>query len=84
MIMSHFPLDLLRSFRPDFAVLDYNLGRETSVAIAERLSDIGVPFLFVTGYGDSSAIDARFRHLPIVSKPYDAKTLIRKLAGTNG
>ena len=77
-------LDLLRSFRPDFAVLDYNLGRETSVAIAERLSDIGVPFLFVTGYGDSSAIDARFRHLPIVSKPYDAKTLIRKLAGTNG
>jgi len=76
-------LDLLRGFRPDFAVLDYNLGRENSVPIAEHLSAIGVPFVFVTGYGDSSAIDDRFRHLPIVSKPYEAKSLIRKLASAS-
>lgn len=73
-------LELLRQFRPDFAVLDYNLGRETSVAIAERLDEQGVPFMFVTGYGDTSIIDQRFRGRPVVSKPYEASALIYHIA----
>lgn len=34
----------------DAAMLDMNLHGETSDAVADALSDKGVPFLFVTGY----------------------------------
>lgn len=73
-------LDVLRQSKPHFAVLDYNLGRETSVAIADRLCEVGVPFMFVTGYGDTAVIDQRFRDTPVVSKPYDASALIFHIA----
>ena len=50
-------------------MLDINLGDHTSFAIADRLSELGIPFMFATGYGDSGApmgFDA-----PIIRKPYD-------------
>ena len=37
----------------DVAVLDVNLSGETSFAIADRLLDLGLPFVFATGYGES-------------------------------
>jgi CheY-like chemotaxis protein len=73
-------LETLRQFTPDFAVLDYNLGRETSLPIAEHLSEQNIPFMFVTGYGDTAIIDQRFRGRPVVSKPYDASALILHIA----
>jgi len=73
-------LETLRQFTPDFAVLDYNLGRETSLAVAEHLSEQNIPFMFVTGYGDTAIIDQRFRGRPVVSKPYDASALIFHIA----
>src|SRR3546814_5682804 len=36
----------------DLAVLDFNLGNETSLPVAELLAERGVSFLFATGYGD--------------------------------
>lgn len=69
-------LSFLRETKPDFAVLDYNLGREQSVHVAERLAGEGVPFVFATGYGDSTTIDKRFRGRPIIAKPYTARSLL--------
>lgn len=69
-------LDYLASQKPDFAVLDYNLGREQSTPIAETLEEMGVPFVFATGYGDTSMIDERFRRRPILTKPYSAGNVI--------
>lgn len=69
-------LSFLGEARPDFAVLDYNLGREQSVQVAERLQTDGVPFVFATGYGDSATIDQRFRSRPIITKPYTARSLL--------
>lgn len=57
------------------AVLDINLRGETSVALADALSTRGVPFIFATGYGDQVHIPERFRHIPKVSKPYDAAAI---------
>ena len=37
----------------DFAVLDFNLGDETSAVIAHALIARQVPFAFATGYGSS-------------------------------
>jgi light-regulated signal transduction histidine kinase (bacteriophytochrome)/CheY-like chemotaxis protein len=72
-------LELLKSFTPNAAVLDFNLGGETAESIADYLVAIGVPFVFVTGYGDSVMIPQRFRHLPVVRKPVNPALLAAKI-----
>lgn len=55
---------------PDIAVLDVNLGRgETSTSIAIKLKSLGVPFVFVTGYGEPTLPDALLFGAPFVTKP---------------
>jgi CheY-like chemotaxis protein len=71
-------LQFLRERRPDIAVLDVNLGEETSEAIADALADRGIPFVFSTGYGND-AIPAQHIHVPVVRKPYTAGTLLPRL-----
>ncbi|MCB1925063.1 MAG: GAF domain-containing protein [Gammaproteobacteria bacterium] len=59
----------------DFALLDVNLGLETSEPVAERLVAAGIPFCFATGYGDSNSLAARFPDAPVLQKPFDHSTL---------
>ncbi|MBR0967636.1 GAF domain-containing protein [Bradyrhizobium diazoefficiens] len=56
--------------RPSFALLDLNLGNESSIRVAQKLKDIGVPFIFATGYGERAPIPADFASAPVVQKPY--------------
>ncbi|MDO1583705.1 HWE histidine kinase domain-containing protein [Rhizobium oryzicola] len=65
----------LKTFTPDIAILDVNLGSETSLPIAEELTRRNVPFVFATGYSDQSIIPASF-DAPVVRKPYEATALI--------
>jgi light-regulated signal transduction histidine kinase (bacteriophytochrome) len=65
--------------RPDLAVLDINLGDNTSFAIADRLADLGVPFLFATGYGEQARLPERHVHRPVLQKPYTIGSLSRRL-----
>src|SRR5579871_1945395 len=44
-------LNAITTRAPDFALLDVELIREKSFAIAERLAALEIPFVFVTGYG---------------------------------
>lgn len=61
----------------DFALLDVNLGDgETSFDIAELLKGRGVPFAFVTGYGEQG-VRADLRDVPVLSKPIDPRQLAR-------
>ena len=73
-------MKLLPGFKPDLAILDVNLGVGTSVAVAEELQRLTVPFVFATGYGDSSFIPKAMRHIPVVRKPYSAEALTQALA----
>ena len=68
---------LLDQETPDFAVLDVNLGSQTSFAIAGRLLVLGVPFVFATGYGDDLGIPDDYAGTPIVKKPYTADAIAR-------
>lgn len=63
----------------DFAILDMNLGAETSDDIAIALEAKGVPFMFLTGYGENTAITRRFNGAPIVAKPFSLTSLRRAL-----
>jgi light-regulated signal transduction histidine kinase (bacteriophytochrome) len=55
---------------PSFALLDLNLGNESSIRVAQKLKDIGVPFIFATGYGERAPIPADLASAPVVQKPY--------------
>lgn len=66
--------------RPSIAILDVNLGDETSLPIADLLLSLDVPFIFVTGYGEGGTIPPRFSAIEVVSKPYDAALLLEKIA----
>ena len=57
------------------AVLDINLGRGTSLPVADELAKRQIPFIFASGYNDSSTIPERFRHIRIVTKPYTVSGL---------
>jgi len=58
-----------------FAMLDVNLGRETSVPVAKTLSERGIPFIFASGYGDRAVQTSAFSDVPVVTKPYDERDL---------
>lgn len=55
----------------DFAILDFNLGNETSRAVAAALAERGVPFAFATGYGDALDVEGAV----VIRKPYNLSTL---------
>ena len=61
--------------RIDVAILDVNLGDETSMAVAQELARRGVPFVLATGYGGQQSIVEDFPEAPLVTKPYDAQSL---------
>lgn len=68
---------------PSFALLDINLGVETSFPIAARLRELGVPWVFATGYGAELVLPAEFQMQPVVTKPYSAED-IAAAAGRSG
>ena len=61
---------------PDFALLDVNLIREKSFAVAERLRALKLPFAFVTGYGADVRLPAAFADTPRLPKPYSTDALL--------
>lgn len=73
-------LRLVESARPGLAVLDVNLGNESSFPVADRLVAMGVPIVFATGYGKNIQFPERFADVPVVSKPYSAESLVTKIA----
>ncbi len=78
-------LDLIAERAPDFALLDVGLIREKSFAIAARLDELKIPFVFISGYGTDVRLPAAFADRPRLPKPYSTdalKALLRSRAGT--
>ena len=63
----------------DMAVLDFNLGHESSMPVADLLAERGIPFIFATGYGDGLELPPRFKHVTLLKKPYSGATLAQAL-----
>ncbi|BDX04920.1 HWE histidine kinase domain-containing protein [Planctobacterium marinum] len=60
----------------ELALLDVNLGVESSLPFARMMADSGIPFIFTTGYGQFEQITQEFPSVQIIQKPYDDKMLI--------
>lgn len=70
-------LELLDNVALDGAVLDYNLAEGTSLEVAVRLRDEGVPFVFVTGQMGKLLANEAAPRAEIFQKPYNQSELIR-------
>lgn len=64
--------ELARAGAFEGAILDVKLDGKTSYPLARELLDAGLVVVFLTGY-EPGAIDAEFRDVPRISKPYDAR-----------
>ena len=69
-------LDVIRREPVNFALLDINLGGTMSYPIADELIARGVPFSFVTGYGQ---IDPDYADFPCLNKPFLPQELERHI-----
>jgi two-component sensor histidine kinase/CheY-like chemotaxis protein len=69
---------------PNCAVLDLNLGLETSEPIAIVLQQRRIPYVFATGYRDSVSIPEMFSDIPVVRKPVSQDSLSRQLSRALG
>ncbi|MGJ4913531.1 response regulator [Bradyrhizobium sp. HKCCYLRH2060] len=74
----HKALHLLELNHCDLAVLDVNLGQETSAPIARALAAAGVPFVAVTGYSVDQCPE-EFATAPLLSKPFQTSRLVAAL-----
>lgn len=79
--------DALKSAREemmDIALLDVNLAGKRSFPVADILAERGVPFLFVSGYGEQG-LEAPHQNRPVIQKPFSpeliAEALLKVLNG---
>lgn len=62
------------------AILDVKLDGEEIFPVADILEERGLPFVFVTGYGERS-LPAPYRDRPALRKPFQADQLGAALGG---
>ena len=61
----------------DAAVIDYTLADgQSALPVADRLAELGVPFVFATGYEASAVNKGRHVDAPVISKPYDPEEVV--------
>jgi light-regulated signal transduction histidine kinase (bacteriophytochrome) len=72
-------LDSIDVRRPSVAMLDINLGDRSSYPIADRLLELGVPFLFATGYGEQANLPEAHRGRTVLQKPYTLENVARAM-----
>jgi len=69
-------LALVETLTCDFAILDVNLRGCSTEPVAAVLRGRGVPFLFVSGYGNAQ-LSQQFLNAPLLAKPFRDEQLIR-------
>ena len=69
-------LDIARQVKPGFALLDVNLGHETSEAVAQYLAAEGVPFVVASGYGSEIKGQPALSRAVTVMKPYSRAEMV--------
>lgn len=73
-------LALINANPIDFALLDVNLGDQTSLPVAERLAVDGIPFILATGYGDAESVTTNYPPAEVVNKPFTTESLLEAVA----
>lgn len=72
-------LEAIDAFKPTLAMLDINLGDSMSFAIADRLLELGIPFVFASGYGEQAHLPELHAARTVLQKPYTLENIARCL-----
>jgi CheY-like chemotaxis protein len=64
-----------------FALLDIDLGDETSEEIAAALRAKGTPFIFASGYDEFPELAEELANAPVVGKPYTGGDIAAAIKG---
>jgi CheY-like chemotaxis protein len=62
----------------DAAVMDLNLAGEATGRVADRLKELDIPFLVVTGYG-AAGLPTHHKTTPVITKPFQPEQLVAAL-----
>ena len=73
-------LSRLASTTPDLALLDFNLGKESSEEVARELVRRGIPFWLATGYGEMEERLDDIGARGLLVKPYGKEHLVEVLS----
>lgn len=73
-------LETIEQGAPDFAVLDYSLGQETSEAVAHELARRGIPFWLATGYDEMGERKRELGAGGVLTKPFGKREIAAMLA----
>lgn len=71
--------EVVASKRPDFGILDVNVGRVKVFPVAAQLSALGIPFIFCTGEPPET-LPEEWRGFPTLPKPARYRDLLEALA----
>jgi two-component SAPR family response regulator len=71
--------DILDKGTVDFAILDINLGDQTSFGVADRLRELGIPYFFASGYGEQASLPMEHRAATVVQKPYTTHNIAKAI-----
>jgi DNA-binding response OmpR family regulator len=72
---------LLKHAKPDFALLDINLGKTNSFPLADLLAADAVPIIFVTAHS-RRVLHEEHANRPVVEKPFLPDTLLAVIRST--
>ena len=62
------------------AILDINLGSETSFELAKKLVERGVPLILVSGYDSGFQVPPELEHVPRLTKPVSRDKLLQSIS----
>lgn len=71
-------LEVARSGDIDIAMLDVNLAGARVFPVADILAGRGLPFIFMSGYGES-ALEGAYEGRPVLEKPFNPEAIEEKL-----
>lgn len=69
-------LATLQKRPPNVAILDYNLGKETSIPIAKKLHKEEIPYMFLSGQVATVVISPDIPARPVINKPFVPEQLV--------
>lgn len=70
-------VQLAGSERIDAAIVDINIDGQVSDAVADKLIERGIPFIFASGYARANGL--RYAQVPLLRKPFSVEDLQRAL-----
>jgi DNA-binding response OmpR family regulator len=62
------------------AILDFRLGHDTTLPVAEQLYRHGIPFVFFTGQMNTQQIESACPGAKVIIKPFQSRTIVAALA----